>query len=186
MHSENLRYWTTLLANFSVFVGLLFLVLEMRQTSAIATAQVRMDYAAAWRNIDSARQEPSFALLINKSLVEPHELSVPEIVQLDAYYWGIVDQMLNAQAASKAGIRLTSFESMVSQTVTLYFANQFAQNWWQQVRDGFDDADDLEFQRVLDAAIAAQNDSTQSNRYEVIQRKMLDQLKGPIKGVKAL
>jgi hypothetical protein len=84
MKSENLKYWTALLANIGVIVGLLFLVLEMRQNSAIATAQVRMEYAATWRTIDGARQEKSFAELINKSLVEPETLSVAEIIQLDA------------------------------------------------------------------------------------------------------
>ena len=176
MKSENLKYWTTLLANLAVFVGLLFLVLEMRQNSAIATAQVRMDYAAAWRSIDSARQEKSFAVLINKSLVEPEALSVVEIIQLDAYYWGVVDQMLNAQTGSKAGVRLASFESMVSQTVSLYFANRFARNWWQQIREGFSNSENMEFQRAVDDAFAAMKEAEDSNQFEDMQRKMLIQL----------
>ncbi len=176
MKSENLKYWTTLLANLGVFVGLLFLILEMRQNSAVATAQTRMEYGAAWRSIDAARQEKSFAELINKSLVEPETLSVTEIIQLDAYYWGVVDQMLNAQISSQAGVRLTSFEGMVSQTVALYFANRFARNWWQQVREGWTNSDNLEFQRVVDDAIAAMNEAEDSNQYEDMQRKMSTQL----------
>ena len=175
MKSETLKFWTTLLANIGVFVGLLFLVLEMRQNSAIATAQVRMEYAAAWRTIDGARQETSFAELINKSLVEPETLSVVEIIQLDAYYWGVLDQMLSAQASSKAGVRLGSFENMVSQTVALYFANRFARNWWQQVREGFTNSDGLEFQQVVDDAISAMNAADDSNHYEDMQRKMSTQ-----------
>jgi hypothetical protein len=176
MKSENLKYWTTLLANLGVFVGLLFLVLEMRQNSAVATAQARMEYGAAWRSIDAARQEKSFAELINKSLVEPETLSVTEIIQLDAYYWGVVDQMLNAQISSQAGVRLTSFESMVSQTVPIYFANRFARNWWQQVREGWTNSDNLEFQRIVDDAISAMNEAEDSNQYEDMQRKMSTQL----------
>ena len=175
MKSENLKFWTTLLANLGVFVGLLFLVLEMRQNGAIATAQVRMEYAAAWRVVDGARQEKSFAELFNKSLVEPETLSVAEIIQLDAYYWGVVDQMLNAQASSAAGVRLGSFESMVSQTVPLYFANRFARNWWQQVREGFSDPDNLEFQQVVDDAFSAMNAAEDSNHYEDMQRKISTQ-----------
>jgi hypothetical protein len=114
--------------------------------------------------------------LINKSLVEPETLSVAEVIQLDAYYWGVVDQMLNAQTSSKAGVRLTSFESMVSQTVALYFANRFARNWWQQVREGFTDSDGLEFQQVVDDAISAMNEAEDSNYYEDMQRKMSTQL----------
>jgi hypothetical protein len=87
-----------------------------------------MEYAVTWRTIDGARQEKSFAELINKSLVEPETLSVAEIIQLDAYYWGVVDQMLNAQTSWEAGVRITSFEGMVSHTVALYFSNRFARN----------------------------------------------------------
>jgi len=172
MNSENLKYWTTLLANLGVFAGLLFLVLEMRQNSAIATAQARMDYAAAWRSIDVSRQEKIFSELINKSLTEPEALSVAEIIQLDAYYWGIVDQMLNAYAGAQAGVRLTSFEGMVSQTVALYLANRFARNWWQQVREGFANSETREFLRVVDDAIAAMDEADDSNRYENLQRDM--------------
>ena len=176
MYSENLKHLTTLLANFAVFFGLVFLVLEMRQTSAIATAQVRMDYSAAWRNVDSARQDKEFAVLINKSFEQPEALSVAEVIQLDAYYWGVMDQMINAQTNAKADVRLTSFESMVSQNAPLYFTSAFSQSWWKQAKNAFDDPEDLEFYNVVDRAITAAYDPSGSNRYNKIKNDLTAEL----------
>lgn len=179
MNSKAFSSWATFLANIGVIVGLLFLVLEMRQDSKIAIAQARLDYAAAWRNVDGARQEESFAQLLHKSLVAPEALSITEVIRLDAYYWGVVDQMLNAQVGTIAGVRITSFEAMVNHTAKTYFSNRFAQSWWQQVRGGFSDSENLPFQQVVDSAIAQLSPIGETNQYEEMQLDVKAQLISP-------
>jgi uncharacterized protein YaeQ len=88
--------------------------------------------------------------------------------------------MLNAQTSWESGVRIASFESMVSQTVALYFSNRFARNCWQQVREGFTYPDNLEFQRVVDDGFAAMNEVEDSNQYEDMQIKMSTQLGTPV------
>lgn len=178
MNTNSLRFWTTLIANLGVILGLIFLVLEIRQNSAIAATQTRMEYASVWRNIDSARQDASFAALIAKSYDNAESLSVAEAIQLDAYYWGVLDQMLNAQIASSTGVRQGSFENTAHQTAALYFSNEFAQAWWRHARLIFSDPDDLGFRQVMDTAIERVQQSYYSNPYEdilgEIRRRQLD------------
>ena len=72
MDKNRLNQWLSLAANLGVIIGIIFLVLELQQNSAIATAQVRLEYAAGWRSIDETRQSDSFAA----TLAAPPNLTV--------------------------------------------------------------------------------------------------------------
>ena len=168
MNSESLKYWTTLLANLGVLLGLFFLVLEVQQNSGIAATQARMDLASMWREIDSARQDESFAELLIKSYDNPRALSVVEVTQLDAYYWGIIDQMLNAQVGAATGVSQGSFEVIADQTATIYFASEFAQAWWRHTRLSFDDSGSSDFLQAMDEAIKKAGQSEYTNPYQKI------------------
>jgi hypothetical protein len=144
-----------LAANIGVIVGIGFLVLEMRQNSAIATAQVRLEYAAGWRSVDESRQGESFSEVFTKSIENPEELSLNEVIQLDAYYSGILDQLLSAQTASTAGLRDAPFAEVARTVGAIYFSNRFARSWWIQVRGDWSSPQGSEFQEIMDGAVIA-------------------------------
>jgi hypothetical protein len=158
-----------LAANIGVIVGIVFLVVEMRQNRAIATAQVRLEYAAGWRSVDESRQDESFSAVFTKSIENPGELSLNEIVQLDAYYPGILDQLLSAQAASTAGLRDAPFADVAKTVGTIYFSNEFARSWWTQVRTDWTSPAGNEFQQIMDEAIIAGQLGRARRIYEGIQ-----------------
>lgn len=162
MDSKRAGDWLTLAANFSVIIGIAFLILEIRQNSDIATAQVRLDYAAGWRSIDEQRQNEAFAQVYAKSILRPEELSLSEVIQLDGYYTGVMDQMLSAYTSSKAGLRSGQFEETAQHVANGYFSNVYAQAWWQEVRMMWQISDDSEFQNIMDSTIA--RTSQQGNR----------------------
>lgn len=169
LDTNRVSYWLTLVANFGVIVGIAFLVLEIRQNSDIATAQVRLDYAAGWRSIDGQRQDEAFAQVYSKSILSPHELSFSEVVQLDGYYTGVVDQMLSAHTASRAGLRPGPFEDVVKQVAIGYFSNAYGQAWWQQARETWSSSDDdSEFRKFMDEAIGAASKQGNQRMYESI------------------
>lgn len=168
MKSENLKYVTSLIANVGVLFGLFFLVLEVQQNSGIAATQARMDFASGWRDIDSLRQDESFAVLLTKSYDNPGALSVIEVTRLDAYYWGILDQMLSAHVAATTGVRQGAFESTADQAAAIYFANEFAQAWWRHTRVGLAGSANLDFLHVMNEAIKKVEKSEYTNPYQNI------------------
>jgi hypothetical protein len=172
LDTNRISYWLTLAANFGVIVGIAFLVLEIRQNSDIATAQVRLDYAAGWRSIDGQRQDEAFAQVYSKSILSPHELSFSEVVQLDGYYAGVVDQMLSAHTASRAGLRPGPFEDVAKQVAIGYFSNAYGQIWWQQARETWSSPDDSEFQTFMDEAIGAASKQGNQRMYDSILRSL--------------
>lgn len=143
----------TLLANVGVIVGIIFLALEMQQTSAIATAEARLAYAAGWRSVDESRQDESFSKVLTKSIETPEQLSLDEVVRLDGYYSGIIDQMMNAYTARKTGLVDAPFGEAANSIGAIYFSNAFARTWWKQVRSDWILPFDGEFQQAVDEAI---------------------------------
>jgi hypothetical protein len=168
MDSDRVTRWLTLAANIGVIVGIVFLVLEMRQNSDIATAQVRLDYAAGWRSIDEQRQDEIFAQVYAKSILSPDELSLSEVIQLDGYYTGVIDQMLSAHTASRAGLRSGQFEDVARQVANGYFSNAYGQAWWQQARKMWSGSDNFDFQKTMNEAIGAASKQGNQEYYEGI------------------
>lgn len=165
MNSDLVNRWLTLGADIGVIVGIAFLMLEIRQSSEIATVQVRLDYAAGWRSVDEARQDDFFAKIIAKSLENPQELSLHEIVQLDAYYSGVLDQTLSALRAADAGLRNEAFSVAANSIAAIYFSNEFARSWWTHVKSAWP----VQLQEDLDEAIAAGELGRVRRIYEGIQ-----------------
>ncbi len=170
--SDRVTRWLTLAANVGVIVGIVFLVLEMRQTGAIATAQVRLEYSAGWRSVDESRQDESFSEVITKSIENPAELSLNEVVQLDAYYSGILDQMLSAQTARIAGLVNGPFAEAANIVGAIYFSDQFARSWWKQVRSDWSSPPGNEFQEIMDEAIISGELGRAQRIYEGIQNDL--------------
>jgi hypothetical protein len=170
--ADRVTRWLTLAANIGVIVGIVFLVLEMRQNSAIATAQVRLEYAAGWRSVDESRQDKSFSEVFAKSIENPEELFLNEVIQLDAYYSGILDQMLSAQIAWTAGLVAVPFAEVAKTVGAIYFSNEFARSWWTQVRSDWSYPPGDEFQEIMDEAIITGELGRARKIYEGIQNDL--------------
>ena len=172
MSNFRISHWLSLAANFGVIVGIAFVVFEIRQNSDIATAQMRLDYAAGWRSIDEQRQNEAFALVFAKSILRPDELSLSEIIQMDGYYLGVVDQMLSAYTVSRSGLGSGQFQDVAGQVAKDYLSNAYAQAWWQQSRQAWSFPDGGEFQRIMDEVIGAAGTKGSQEFYEGIQRSL--------------
>jgi hypothetical protein len=156
----------TLLANLGVVIGLAVVVVEIRQTQQIAVAQARFELASFWRSLDEARLDPTFATVFAKSLTAPESLSLEEKIQLDAYYWGYLDQLYNLDQAHRSGVREPSVESAVIVVATYYMSNRYAHVWWQAVKESMSNEDrDNAIHDMLDRALASQDLSEKSHLY---------------------
>src|SRR5688500_453046 len=87
----------------SVVAGLLLVAYQINHATSIASAQARAEYSAGWRSVDSTRQSERFAEVLAKSIYYPNQRTPGEILELDAYYIGILDQMQSAKANWEAG-----------------------------------------------------------------------------------
>ena len=155
MDSDRITRSLALLANLGVIVGLVFLAIELRQTSSIATADYRLVYAAGWRSVDESRQDEAFAKVLAKSIENPKELTLEEVIRLDAYYLGVIDQLLSAHTARETGLVEGGLDGVVNSVGAMYFSNEFARAWWKQVRPDWLKASEGEIVKILDQAVVA-------------------------------
>ena len=154
-----------------MIAGIAFLVMEIRQNREIATTQIRLDVSAVWRSIDEKRLDESFVQVYEKSILRPTELSLKEIIQLDAYYVGVIDQMLNAVQTSAAGLSRNQLHDAANEVAHVYLSNKFAQAWWQQTSQS---SPGLEFREIMDEAVEAVSDQRNQKFYEGIQRRLAE------------
>ena len=169
MDTDRINHWLSLVANLGVIAGIAFLALEIRQDRDIAKTQIRLDVAAAWRSIDEQRQDASFALIFEKSILRPMELSFTEIIQLDAYYMGVLDQMITSGQMSRAGLSESQLQDAANELAHVYFSNEYAQAWWHQTRLDWIGGAMVE---IMDEAVGGVSNQGRKERYEGIQRNL--------------
>ena len=122
---------------FAVVAGLLLVAYQINQATSIASAQARAEYSAGWRSVDSTRQSEDFAEVLAKSIYDPNELTPGEILELDAYYIGVLDQIQSAKANWEAGIRTSHWQVSVDLVALMYFGNEFSRSWWSFAKEGY-------------------------------------------------
>lgn len=154
----------------SVVAGLLLVAYQINQATDIASAQARADYSAGWRAVDGTRQSENFAQVLAKSIYTPNELTPSEILELDAYYIGVMDQIESAKANWEAGIRTSHWQISLDNIALLYFGNEFSHAWWGFTREAYLARDDGQFVATLDAAINPVATDRQKKVIEALQK----------------
>jgi len=152
----------------SVVAGLLLVAYQINQATHIASAQARADFSAGWRSLDSTRQSENFADVLAKSIYSRSALTPGEILELDAYYTGIVDQLLTAKADWEAGVRSSNWQVTVDFVASAYFGSEFSRDWWNLSKGGYVKSDG-ELVAAMDAAIRAAEPDLQKRLIDALQ-----------------
>jgi hypothetical protein len=154
----------------SVVAGLLLVAYQINQATSIASAQARAEYSAGWRSVDATRQSENFSEVLAKSIYYPNELTPGEILELDAYYTGILDQIQSAKANWEAGIRTSHWQGSVDFLAQSYFGNEFSRSWWNFVKEGYARSESEHFVATIDAAMEAAESDGQRRLIDTLQK----------------
>jgi hypothetical protein len=93
MNRSKPKGWLTVIGNFAVAIGLFVVTFEIRQNSTLARGDSVTQFVTNWEEIDRSRQDPAFAVTYAKSIERPQDLTLAEMIQLDGYYFSIMDQL---------------------------------------------------------------------------------------------
>ena len=154
----------------AVVAGPLQLAYQINHATQIATTQARAEYSAGWRGVDSTRQSENFAEVLAKSIYSPSELKPSEILELDAYYTGIMDQIQSAKVNWETGSRTSHWQVSVDFLAPSYFGNEFAHAWWKLAKQGYAKSEGEDFVARIDAAIAASDPHRQEQMISALQK----------------
>lgn len=154
----------------SVVAGLLLVAYQINQANDFASAQARAEFSAGWRSVDSTRQSDDFAEVLAKSIYHPDELTPGEILELDAYYTGVMDQIQSAKANWEAGVRSSHWQVTVDFLAPTYFGNEFSRSWWNFAQAEYAKGEGDEFVAAIDAAIKAAEPDRQKRLIGALQK----------------
>ncbi len=155
----NFRSVAELISILALAGGLVLVALQIQQSSEITKVQLDASVTGSWHNIDGTRQSEQFAQVLAKSIQQPQELTLAELLELDAYYQGVVDQMEVYAELMHRGYREGTLQGMFQANVPLYFSNSFAKAWWHR-KSAYYDGD---WPVLLTAAVEATDPQGQAD-----------------------
>jgi hypothetical protein len=105
LHTERINKWLTLLANFGVLVGIIFLAVEVRQSNRIAIATTEISVRDQYRsNNELVLVNDAVAELLVKAADANAEFSAVETEKLYAYLYVYINTWMGIEIAYKNGM----------------------------------------------------------------------------------
>jgi len=173
LNNDRLNRWMTVGSNLAVLVGLIFLIVEIRQNSAIAEAQFYLDMRDTSNAVETAFLGDNLSEVWAKSVIDPGALTPSEIRVMDAFLssrMGVYVEMLELEKLGYLNPGDTQFR--IQQGGPYYFGNKFAQEWWKLTSE-LDDYG-AELSSMMDAAIAEFDASLNEEFIDRLQRRFDD------------
>ena len=159
----------------AIIGGLILVAYQIEQSTQIARAQIRSDYTSRWISIETNRQNESLSKTLAKSLNNPDALTLAELIQLDAYYMGVIDQMYSAALQLLSGLRRGNQKDLNEtfiQAAETYFGNKFAQAWWLEYKKLWVVEIDLNIVIGMEKAINSVAPNSTNNYYSSIKQNL--------------
>jgi hypothetical protein len=138
MKLKNLSEWLHVIGNFAVLAGLVVVAYEVRQSSVLARGELVATYNGHWQEIDRSKQDVGFAQVLSKAMDHPENLTSAEMIQLDGYYYSVIDQINIDRYLYNFGIFKEPHELAARDVARTILTNRFAQSWWHERREHFD------------------------------------------------
>lgn len=157
--------------------GLILVAYQIGQATDLTAIQVQAEHTSRWRQVDATRQSETFAIVLAKSIEHPRELTLAELIELDAYYMGVLDQLNSKERELSAGYASSSetFAQYVEQAARTYFGNPFAKAWWRQYRKTYVGRRGTNFMTMTDAAIRAVSSSGAEDTFAAIRLELISE-----------
>ena len=140
MNSNKINQWLILGANVGVIVGLVLVVLEIKQANVTTTAEMLSNYQNRWFELDQSVQDAELAQAWAKAMENPDKLTTSEMIQIGGLLWTFLDQVSAHSRLWELGVfddAVPSTEVLIRGNASLYFGNAFAQSWWAEHKDTF-------------------------------------------------
>ncbi|WP_340693946.1 hypothetical protein [Hyphomonas sp.] len=137
--TERLNQWLALGANIGVLLGLIILIVEVRQNAALSRAAMEQKKNDVLAEIEFNIAKPEISEIWIKSIRHPEDLTDPEMRTMDGIFvalmlqWDHRFQMEAAGLASRADAR-----QHVLNAAPYYFGSRFAKHWWSLQAPGWE------------------------------------------------
>jgi hypothetical protein len=149
LNADKINKWLVLGANVGVLIGIILVVLEIRQATITTNAEMVSNHQNRWVEISLSMQNAEFAEAWAKAMQDHDELSVSEMIQVSGFLWAFIDQLHSNQRLWQLGV-------------------EFAQSWWAENKANINP----QLATILDQEIENTARSENLETYERIRERM--------------
>lgn len=133
MKLRTLNEWLQVLGNFAILLGLIFLIVELRQNASIARAEFVAMSSQDFNSIHQIESSGTYVEAYAKVLRNQNDLTVEELIVLDQVLTQVVSAIALEKYLQSIGV-LQVDDNVITSIVPEYFGNRFAQAWWPVAR----------------------------------------------------
>ena len=131
MRLDGMNKWLQIISNFGVLAGLLLLAFEINHSSALVESELRTNAMGDWVNTDLAKFSETINETLAKSMEHPQDLTLSEMIELDAYFSAYLSMVERSDIAYKLGFSEYSTEQAVRDVINI-FGSEYARAWWRE------------------------------------------------------
>lgn len=136
---DRLNRWLTLGANIGVVLGLIILIVEVRQNAALSRATMEQQKNNVLAEIEFNIARPEISEIWIKSIRHPEDLTDAEIRTMDGILVALMLQWEHRFQMETAGLaRREEARQHVINAAPYYFGSRFAKNWWSFQANGWE------------------------------------------------
>jgi len=149
MKAKQLNDWLQVMASVGVVVGLMFVALELRENSRVATEQGISAMSGAYSNFLSRLDDPSTRDVLIRAMQDTDEFSLEESLQLASLYLELLngaeaDFIIGESRGLSSDIAMTSALS-----TTIWLSNRHGRAFWKDARNVYTP----EFAAIVDSGM---------------------------------
>lgn len=131
--------WLALAANLGVILGLVILVIEVRQNAALTKSMMEQQKNDLLVQIEANIGRPEMSTIWVKSIRSPEAMTDAEIQSAASVLVGVMlqwDQMFQMEAAGL--ISRDRVRQHIENVAPFYFGSRFAKHWWALQMSGWE------------------------------------------------
>lgn len=145
MNLDKLNKWLTLSANIGVVLGLLILVVEVRQNASLTRVALETAKNDQLADIELSLASPAMATAWTKSIRAPETMTDAEIRMVEGHRVAVMLQWDNLfQMEANGLISRARVEHHIKNTAPYYFGSAQGKGWWRFQKDGWENTPMME------------------------------------------
>lgn len=135
---DRVNRWLTLSANIGVVLGLIILIVEVRQNATLTRAAMEAEKNDRLAAIELSLSSPAAAAAWTKSVRAPEDMSDAEIRIVEGHLVSVMLQWDNMFQMEAVGLASRSrVKQHIQNMAPYYFGSAFAKNWWGNQIEGW-------------------------------------------------
>ncbi len=136
--ADRVSRWLTLAANLGVIVGLIILIVEVRQNADLTRAQLLANRDDLLVQIELSLASPESSAAWVKSIREPKSLTDTEIRMVESHLVAVMLQWHHMFTMEEAGLTSRGHTKQhILNVAPYYFGSRHGKNWWRWQESGW-------------------------------------------------